>query len=70
MKHIKTFDEAINEALSDEKKMELLQELNVDVTALIKKYVPQLKKLDSKSAKAFNKLLNDFKFGLDELSDY
>ena len=70
MKHLKPIDEFVNEALSDEKKMDLLQDLNVDVTALIKKYVPQLKKLDPKSTKAFNKLFSDFKDGLDDLSDY
>ena len=70
MKHLKPIDEFVNEALNDQKKMDLLQDLNVEVTALIKKYVPQLKKLDSKSAKQFNKLLTDFKYGLDDLSDY
>ncbi len=70
MKHLKSMDEYVNEALSDEKKMDALQDLNVDVSALVKKHVPILKKLDPKSAKAFNKLLTDFKNGIDDLSDY
>ena len=70
MKHLKPMNEFVNEALSDQKKLDLLQELNVDVTALIKKYVPQLKKLDPKSTKEFNKLFTEFKNGLDDLSDY
>ena len=70
MKHLKPMDEFVNEALDNQKKMDLLQELSVDVTAMIKKYVPQLKKLDPKSTKEFNKLFTQFKNGLDDLSDY
>ena len=70
MKHLKPMDEFVNEALDNQKKLDLIQELSVDVTAMIKKYVPQLKKLDSKSTKEFNKLFTEFKNGLDDLSDY
>jgi len=61
MKHLKPIDEFVNESLNDQKKMDLLQDLNVEVTALIKKYVPQLKKLDPKSTKEFNRLFTEFK---------
>lgn len=70
MKHLKPIDDFVNEALNDEKKMEALQDLNADIAALIKKHVPVLKKLDPKSAKAFDKLLKDFRYGIDDLSDY
>ena len=70
MNNIKSLNEFVNEAMSDEQKMDALQDLNVDVSALIKKHVPVLKKLDPKAAKAFNKLLTDFKNGIDDLSDY
>lgn len=63
-------DQSLNEALSDERKMDALQDLNVDVAALLKKHIPILKKLDSKSAKALDKLINDFRNGIDDLSDY
>ena len=70
MKHLKTIDVFVNEALSDEKKMDALQDLNADVAILLKKHVPVLKKLDSKSAKAFDKLIKNFRNGIDDLSDY
>ena len=70
MKHLKPIADFINEKLNDEQKLEALQDLNVDVSALIKKHIPKLKKLDPKSAKEFNKLLTDFKNGIDDLSDY
>ncbi len=70
MKHLKSMDEYVNEALNDQQKMDALQDLNVDVSMLVKKHVPILKKLDPKAAKAFNKLLTDFKDGIDDLSDY
>jgi len=70
MKHLKPINEFINEKLNDEQKLEALQDLSVDVSALIKKHLPKLKKLDPKSAKEFNKLLTDFKTGIDDLSDY
>ena len=70
MKHLKNIDTFINEALSNEKKMDALQDLNADIAILLKKHVPILKKLDSKSAKAFDKLLKDFRSGIDDLSDY
>jgi hypothetical protein len=70
MKHLKTMNEFVNEALSEEEKLEALQDLNADVAALLKKHAPILKKLDSKSAKAFDKLIKDFRYGIDDLSDY
>ena len=68
MKHLKSMDDYVTEALNDDQKMEALQDLNVDVGALIKKHVPVLKKLDSKTAKKFDKLLKDFRIGIDDLS--
>ena len=68
MKNLKSIDDFINEALNDEQKLDALQDLNADVAALIKKHVPVLKKLDSNTAKKFDKLLRDFRFGIDDLS--
>lgn len=49
-------------------KMELLQELSVDFSQLVKKHIKGLKKLSSKDQKAFGKLFGDFKDGLDDMS--
>ncbi len=48
--------------------MELLQDLSVDFSQLVKKHIKGLKKLSSKDQKAFGKLFGDFKDGLDDLS--
>ena len=50
------------------KKMDMLQDLSVDFSQLVKKYVKNLRKLSSKDQKAFGKLFGDFKDGLDDLS--
>ena len=50
------------------KKMDMLQDLSVDFSQLVKKYIKNLKKLSSKDQKAFGKLFGDFKDGLDDLS--
>ena len=49
-------------------KMELLQDLSVDFSQLVKKHIKGLKKLSSKDQKAFGKLFGDFKDGLDDMS--
>ena len=46
----------------------MLQDLSVDFSQLVKKYIKNLKKLSSKDQKAFGKLFGDFKDGLDDLS--
>ena len=48
--------------------MELLQDLSVDFSQLVKKHIKGLKKLSSKDQKAFGKLFGDFKDGLDDMS--
>lgn len=48
--------------------MELLQDLSVDFSQLVKKHIKGLKKLSSKEQKAFGKLFADFKEGLDDMS--
>ena len=50
------------------KKMDMLQDLSVDFSQLVKKYIKNLKKLSSKDQKAFGKLFGDFKDGLDDMS--
>ena len=50
------------------KKMDMLQDLSVDFSQLVKKYIKNLKKLSSKDQRAFGKLFGDFKDGLDDLS--
>lgn len=48
--------------------MEILQDLSVDFSQLVKKHIKGLKKLSSKDQKAFGKLFGDFKDGLDDMS--
>lgn len=48
--------------------MEILQDLSVDFSQLVKKHIKGLKKLSSKEQKAFGKLFADFKEGLDDMS--
>ena len=48
--------------------MELLQDLSVDFSQLVKKHIKGLKKLSSNDQKAFGKLFGNFKDGLDDLS--
>ena len=50
------------------KKMDMLQDLSVDFSQLVKKYIKNLKKLSSKDQRAFGKLFGDFKDGLDDMS--
>ena len=50
------------------KKMDMLQDLSVDFSQFVKKYIKNLKKLSSKDQRAFGKLFGDFKDGLDDLS--
>lgn len=49
-------------------KGEILQDLSVDFSQLVKKHIKGLKKLSPKEQKAFGKLFGDFKDGLDDMS--
>ena len=49
--------------------MEVLQELSVELSFMIKKHLKQIKKLDSKTQRELGKLIGDFKDGLDDMSE-
>ena len=48
--------------------MEVLQELSVELSFMIKKHLKHIKKLDSKTQRELGKLIGDFKDGLDDMS--
>ena len=50
-------------------KMEVLQELSVELSFMIKKHLKHIKKLDSKTQRELGKLIGDFKDGLDDMSE-
>lgn len=49
--------------------MEVLQELSVELSFMIKKHLKHIKKLDSKTQRELGKLIGDFKDGLDDMSE-
>ena len=63
--------ENLKENLSEflnEDKTDVLQDFSAGFSQLMKETLPNLKSLDSKTKRAFEKLAKDFKDGLDELS--
>ena len=66
--------ESLNESLNEAKKEEwsdidTLQDFSVLVSKMVKAVLPNLKKLESKKLKGFEKLLRNFQEGLDDLSE-
>ena len=50
-------------------KLEILQELSVELSFMVKKHIKHIKTLDSKTQKELGRLIGDFKDGLDNLSE-
>ena len=50
-------------------KIDILQDISVNLSQLVKKHLNNIKKLDSQTQKEFGRLLGDFKEGLDDLSE-
>jgi hypothetical protein len=50
-------------------KIDILQDISVNLSQLVKKNLNNIKKLDSQTQKEFGRLLGDFKEGLDDLSE-
>jgi hypothetical protein len=48
--------------------MNILQDLSVEFSQMIKKNLPQIKKLSPSTQRELGKLFSDFKNGLDDLS--
>jgi len=48
---------------------DILQDISVDLSFMVKKHLKNIKKLDSKKQKAFGKLFGDMKQGVDDLSE-
>ena len=48
---------------------DILQDISVDLSYMIKKHLKNIKKLDSKKQKEFTKLFVDMKQGVDDLSE-
>ena len=48
---------------------DILQDISVDLSFMIKKHLKNIKKLDSKKQKEFTKLFVDMKNGVDDLSE-
>ena len=48
---------------------DILQDISVDLSFMIKKHLKNIKKLDSKKQRAFGKLFADMKNGVDDLSE-
>jgi len=49
-------------------KIELLQELSVELSQMVKKHIKHIKQLDGKTQRQLGKLIGDFKDGLDDMS--
>ena len=47
---------------------DILQDISVDLSFMVKKHLKNIKKLDSKKQRAFGKLFADMKNGVDDLS--
>jgi len=48
---------------------DILQDISVDLSFMVKKHLKNIKKLDSKKQRAFGKLFSDMKQGVDDLSE-
>jgi hypothetical protein len=48
---------------------DILQDISVDLSFMVKKHLKNIKKLDSKKQRAFGKLFADMKNGVDDLSE-
>ena len=48
---------------------DILQDISVDLSSMVKKHLKNIKKLDSKQQKQFGKLFGDMKQGIDDLSE-
>ena len=48
---------------------DILQDISVDLSYMVKKHLKNIKKLDSKQQKQFGKLFGDMKQGIDDLSE-
>ena len=48
---------------------DILQDISVDLSFMVKKHLKNIKKLDSKQQKQFGKLFGDMKQGIDDLSE-
>ena len=48
---------------------DILQDISVDLSFMVKKHLKDIKKLDSKKQKQFGKLLGDMLKGIDDLSE-
>ena len=48
---------------------DILQDISVDLSFMVKKHLKIIKKLDSKKQRAFGKLFADMKNGVDDLSE-
>jgi hypothetical protein len=48
---------------------DILQDISVDLSFMVKKHLKNIKKLDSKKQKQFGKLFGDMKQGVDDLSE-
>lgn len=48
---------------------DILQNISVDLSYMVKKHLKNIKKLDSKKQRAFGKLFADMKNGIDDLSE-
>lgn len=48
---------------------DILQDISVDLSFMVKKHLKNIKKLDSKQQKEFGKLFGDMKQGIDDLSE-
>jgi hypothetical protein len=49
-------------------KLEILQELSVELSYMVKKHLKHIKQLDGKTQKELGKLIGNFKDGLDDMS--
>jgi len=50
-------------------KMDILQDISVDLSQLVKKHLKNIKKLDPQTQREFGKLFGDMKDGIDDLSE-
>ena len=48
---------------------DILQDISVDLSYMVKKHLKNIKKLDSKQQRQFGKLFGDMKQGIDDLSE-
>jgi len=50
-------------------KIDILQDISVDLSQLVKKHLKNIKKLDPQTQREFGKLFGDMKDGIDDLSE-